>query len=181
MSAFTIILNKLLAAGTIAGGAALLGIIAAAFIPKSKRGAIFISLSRFAIPLAFLLALAATLGSLYYSEIAKFAPCPLCWYQRIVMYPEVILLGFMLLRRNTDGRAAALTLAAIGAALSGYHSLLQAGLAPTIRCSATEQAISCSQRYVYEMGFVTIPVMTFVAFALIFACLLIARSRTTAA
>ncbi|WP_082321816.1 disulfide bond formation protein B [Variovorax paradoxus] len=37
--------------------------------------------------MAFLVAFASTLGSLFFSEVMKLEPCVLCWYQRIAMFP----------------------------------------------------------------------------------------------
>ena len=64
-------------------------------------------------------------GSLYFSEVAHFVPCRLCWYQRIAMYPLVLLLGIATLRRDVGIRLYAIPLAAIGAAVSIYHVQLE--------------------------------------------------------
>ena len=64
-------------------------------------------------------------GSLYFSEVAHFVPCRLCWYQRIAMYPLVLLLGIATLRRDRGIRLYAIPLAAIGAAVSIYHVQLE--------------------------------------------------------
>ena len=66
------------------------------------------------IPLAFVVATVATLGSLYLSEVANFVPCRLCWYQRIAMYPLPVLLGVAWWKRDDGVRRYALPLAIIG-------------------------------------------------------------------
>src|SRR6185503_20162499 len=74
---------------------------------------------------AFVVATLATLGSLYFSEVAHFEPCRLCWYQRIAMYPLVVILGIAALRRDRSGAVYGLALALIGAVVSAYHVLLE--------------------------------------------------------
>lgn len=67
----------------------------------------------------------ATLGSLYLSEIMKYEPCTLCWYQRILMYPLVLLLGTAIIRKDYRIGIYSLTLAIIGACIAAYHYSLQ--------------------------------------------------------
>lgn len=120
---------------------------------------------------AWLVAIAATAGSLYYSEIRRFMPCELCWYQRIFMYPLVLLLGLAVYRLDTGIRPYALAMSVVGGAISLIHYLEQKVPAfhPTA-CDATP--IPCTTQYVNYFGFVTIPFMALVAFALITAALL---------
>ncbi len=117
---------------------------------------------------SFIVALIAMLGSLFYSEIAGYEPCKLCWFQRIFMYPQVILLGIALWKKNgTSTIYNSIVLSAIGALIAGYHYLLQIGIAPEIPCSAVGYSVACSQRFVMSFGYITIPMMAFTAFALI--------------
>ncbi len=126
-----------------------------------------------ALGLAWIVALVATLGSLYLSEIAHFEPCTLCWLQRIAMYPLVVILGIGAIRSERAVRWYALPLAAIGAALAGYHALLQRvpGLQGATSCSAQAP---CNVMWVREFGFVSIPVMALGGFLLIAALLFVA-------
>lgn len=117
--------------------------------------------------IAFLVALVATLGSLFYSDVAGFEPCKLCWYQRILMYPQVILFGLALWKRDHGVWLYSLTLSVIGAAIAGYHYLLQLGIAPSLPCSAVGYSASCAQRFVMTFGYITIPVMALTAFVLL--------------
>jgi disulfide bond formation protein DsbB len=115
--------------------------------------------------LAFVVALTATLGSLYYSEIAGFIPCRLCWYQRILMYPLVIITLIGALRRDDFLPGYVLPFALLGMLVSGYHALLERGVfPPPLVCSAD---VPCTISYVNYLGFITIAVMAFIAFALI--------------
>ncbi len=126
--------------------------------------------------LAWLAALAATGGSLYLSEVLHYPPCVLCWWQRIAMYPLVLVLGAGALRNDPAIRWYALPLAAVGALIAGYHTLLQ-------RVPALDQATSCSAEapcnvmWVQAFGFVSIPVMALAAFVLIGVLALIAPTR----
>ena len=86
--------------------------------------------------LAFAVALTATAGSLYFSEVAGLEPCTLCWYQRIAMYPLALILGVAAWRGDWGVRRYAAPLAAIGAVVATYHVALQRlpGL-PSTGCS----------------------------------------------
>ena len=129
-----------------------------------------------AVWLAFLVALTAMLGSLYLSDIVGFVPCTLCWYQRIAMYPQVLLLGIAAWRGEAWIRRYAVPLAVIGALISAYHVALQRlpGL-PSGSCSLD---VPCSAIYVERFGFVTIPVMALVGFIsiIVILTLLVPRS-----
>ena len=120
--------------------------------------------------LAFLVALTATAGSLYFSQVALLEPCSLCWYQRIAMYPLVLILGLAAWRADTGIRRYVAPLAAIGALIAAYHVVLQRlpGL-PTVSCSLTAP---CSAIELERFGFVTIPFMALVAFLAILTVLL---------
>ncbi len=131
-----------------------------------------------ALVFSFIVATTATLGSLFYSEIAGFTPCKLCWYQRILMYPEAILLGIALFKKEAVVRDYILTLAIPGALIAGYHYLLQIGYAPALPCSAVGFSESCSQRFVMTFGYITIPMMAFTAFLMIILFLIIHRIRS---
>lgn len=115
---------------------------------------------------AWLVSIAATAGSLYYSQIRHFIPCELCWYQRIFMYPLVLLLGIATFYADARIRRYALPMALVGGSISVLHYAEQKvpGFAPT-SCAATP--IPCTTEYVNYFGFVTIPLMALVAFALI--------------
>jgi disulfide bond formation protein DsbB len=115
---------------------------------------------------AWVISLIATLGSLYFSEVMKFIPCDLCWFQRIFMYPQVILLGLAAIRKEYGIARYSLTLSVIGGTISLYHYLLQK--VPFFQ----EHAISCGRipctgQYINWLGFITIPFLALTAFLLI--------------
>src|SRR5580700_4274448 len=82
-----------------------------------------------AVLLAFVVTVCSVGGSLFYSEIAQFAPCLLCWWQRIFLYPQAILLLVALIARKDDVKKYCLALSGVGAIISIYHTFLQLGLA----------------------------------------------------
>ncbi len=114
------------------------------------------------ISLAFLLALAATLGSLVYSEIVGLEPCLFCWWQRVVIYPQALLLGVAWWKKEGGIiKKYALGLSVIGVILATYHYMAQklAIVATTVNCDVAGAA-SCSGSYMNVFGYITIPMMS---------------------
>jgi disulfide bond formation protein DsbB len=128
-------------------------------------------LEPWAVPAAAVVALLAMGGSLYYSEVAHYQPCVLCWYQRIAMYPLVLLLGIAAFRRDIGIRIYAIPLAAIGAVISAYHYLLEWGFVPD--SGACVVGVPCTQVWFRQFGFISLPFLALTAFLLIIAFLLI--------
>lgn len=108
------------------------------------------------LPLAFVIALVATLGSLYYSNVANFRPCRLCWWQRIMMYPMVPVLGIATFRRDVMGALYALPLALGGLGYGLYHTQLRWWPDDSGSCDIDAP---CSAIWVNTWGFVSIPFM----------------------
>jgi disulfide bond formation protein DsbB len=130
--------------------------------------------------IAWAIALVATAGSLFFSEYADFIPCRLCWFQRIAMYPLVILLLMAALRRDHRGGALyALPIATLGALVSIYHLLVEAF--PSLETQGCRVGgASCTVKWIDELGYVTIPALALTAFAAIIALSLMVLSRTGA-
>jgi disulfide bond formation protein DsbB len=115
--------------------------------------------------LAFGVALTATLGSLYFSEIAAFVPCTLCWYQRILMYPLTVILLVGIIKQDEYLPAYVLPFSILGIGVSTYHYLTQLGiLAHPAACSI---GVPCDARWINYFGFVTIPFLALTAFIII--------------
>jgi disulfide bond formation protein DsbB len=126
-------------------------------------------LSRVSLGLASMVAGGATLGSLWYSEVVGYAPCQLCWVQRIFMYSLAVVLLVAAVRNDWSVRPYGLALAVPGAAIAAYHAGLQAwGTGTSTFCTLDAP---CTERHVWEFGFVSIPFMAMSAFLLV-ACLL---------
>ena len=125
---------------------------------------------------AWLVAMAATLGSLFFSEVMELVPCVLCWYQRIFMFPLAVVLLAGLVASDRNVVRYAMPLAAIGLLVTLYHCLVFFGLIPeSMRpCS---QGVSCSDSDMVLAGFLPIPLLSLAAFLIIFILLLNLQSR----
>lgn len=122
------------------------------------------------------LSLVATMGSLFFSEVMRLPPCVLCWYQRICMYPLTIIAAVGLMARDRDVARYLGPLVFIGLAIAVYHNLLYYHVIPdSIAPCAT--GVSCTDRQIEWLGFITIPLLSLSAFVMIAACLLWFRSR----
>ena len=125
--------------------------------------------------LAWLVALVTTLGSLYFSLVAHYTPCALCWYQRIAMYPLVFILLVAAVRRDRRAGWYVLPLALVGTAFAVYHTQLQAFPSQhSTFCTTTEP---CTVRYVWEFGFVSLPFMALSAFVFVITMTVLAARR----
>lgn len=114
----------------------------------------------------WILATLATLGSLFFSEVMKFPPCVLCWYQRICMYPLVLIFLLGLFPPNKIVIKFSLPLVLIGWGISIYHNLLYYKILPE-SVAPCVQGISCTTVFINWFGFITIPLLAFIAFTLI--------------
>tara|TARA_Y100000310_G_scaffold340439_1_gene436239 strand:- start:8063 stop:8635 length:573 start_codon:yes stop_codon:yes gene_type:complete len=122
---------------------------------------------------SFLFALVATLGSLFYSEIAHYTPCKLCWFQRILMYPLSLILGVAWWKNDKKVGRYVIPMAIIGGLIAIYHYGVQRVNFHST-CSA-DAAVPCSIKYTFEFGYITIPMMALTAF--IWITILLYRSR----
>ncbi len=125
---------------------------------------------------AWSIALIATVGSLFFSEVMQLPPCVLCWYQRIAMYPLVLIIGAGIIMRDTKLKSYALPLSLIGLAISIYHNLLYYGILPESIAPCT-QGVSCTTVQLQWLGFITIPLMALTAFISVSLCLLFSKSE----
>jgi disulfide bond formation protein DsbB len=142
-------------------------LVARLLAPRSDRAAAVVhTFAGPALPLATLVAATCMAGSLYFSEVAHFIPCTLCWYQRIAMYPLVVILAIAAVRRDHAIRYYVVPLASIGALISLYHYLVEwFPKAETGICSAT---LPCSLKWFDDVfGFISVPFMALCGFALI--------------
>ncbi len=117
-----------------------------------------------ALLLAFLITLFATLGSFIYSNIIGFTPCVLCWWQRIFLFPQLIILGIALKNKFEKIASYVLPLSILGALVALYHIYISFGFHSIIPCATTIGETSCVVQYVNEFGYVTIPVMSLTIF-----------------
>lgn len=127
--------------------------------------------NQFLLYVAWLIALLSLAGSLFFSEVMQLPPCVLCWYQRIAMYPLVVIVAIGIIARDSRVTMYALPLCLIGLAISVYHNLLYYGILPESIVPCVE-GISCTSRQIEWLGFITIPFMALTAFVCIAVCLL---------
>lgn len=153
-------------------------LLLAAFFIKSKISTkIIVFFGKNALLFGFLIALVSMFGSLFYSEIAHYDPCKLCWYQRILMYPQVLLLGMAYVKKDKNIVNYSLLLSGLGAVVALYHYLLQTGtVQEVLPCAAVGYSVSCAEKFIMTFGYITIPMMALSGFLLI-ALLMLAQKR----
>lgn len=115
---------------------------------------------------AWITSIIAMGGSLYFSERMGFIPCTLCWYQRILMYPLVILLGIAFYRNDREIYKYILPISIIGLIIAGYQYALQK-IPAMNEFSVCSSGVPCSGEYINWFGFVTIPFLSLIAFTII--------------
>jgi disulfide bond formation protein DsbB len=124
--------------------------------------------------LAFVVSAGATGGSLFYSEIAGFVPCELCWYQRICMYPLTVLTLLPAIANDYRIARYLLPLPVIGAGLAGYQILIEEDVVGEPHACLASAAGGCATKWVDTFGYLTIPVLALTAFLLVLAFLILA-------
>ena len=128
--------------------------------------------------LCWLLASVATLGSLFFSEVMDLAPCSLCWYQRIFLFPLVLLFTVGLYPPDRNVGRYALPLVVGGWLVAGYQNLLVWGIVPET-VSPCRLGVSCTEIDFELLGFVTIPLLSWLAFTALMGMLLFLMRKTT--
>lgn len=114
-------------------------------------------------------------GSLWFSEVASYPPCRLCWFQRACMYPLVVVLAVAHLGRERWARYLGLGLATVGAGIATYHVLVERY--PSLEPGSCDPDVPCSLVWFERLGFVTLPYMALSGFLLI--AVLLAASKET--
>jgi disulfide bond formation protein DsbB len=124
--------------------------------------------------LAFVITGVATGGSLFFSEVAHFVPCELCWFQRIFMYPLAIVTLLAAIANDHRISRYLLPLPVIGAGIAVYHILVEERVVEQTNACLVSAPGGCAVKWVDEFGYVTIPVLALTGFILAFAFLLLA-------
>lgn len=134
-------------------------------------------IERYSLIFALIVAWIAMLGSLYFSEVAHFVPCTLCWYQRILMYPLTLLLLIAVLRQEKQIAYYVLPFSLLGIGFSTYHYLVQKTqlFSHGTVCSSS---VPCTTTWINWFGFVTIPFLALIAFILITFMMLISLTSS---
>jgi len=127
--------------------------------------------------LSLFFAITASTGSLFLSEIARYTPCLFCWYQRIFMYPLVIILAVALIKKTKDVASYVFPTAVIGALIAGFHYWGQITYNPFASCASLGFSISCSERFFTHYGYITIPFMSLSSFVYIASLMYLLKSK----
>lgn len=126
--------------------------------------------------LAWIVATVSMLGSLFFSEAMDFIPCTLCWYQRILMYPLVLIFAISMMPYDRKVLKFSTPFVALGWLFAFYHNLISYGIIPE-SASPCVQGVPCSTKYIEWLGFITIPMLSLVAFSLIAILLYIIKKE----
>ena len=127
---------------------------------------------------AWLITAVATAGSLFFSYVMDFAPCVLCWYQRIFLFPLVLILPAGLFPFDRKVVKFALPLAVAGWLTALYHNLLYAGIIPE-SIQPCSRGVSCTEEYIELFGLLSIPMLSFISFSTVAALLIILKRMTS--
>jgi disulfide bond formation protein DsbB len=122
----------------------------------------------------FVVAAIATGGSLFFSEIAPFIPCELCWFQRICMYPLSYLLLVLAWRGDNRFARYLLVFPVFGAGVSIYHIMIERNVIHEPPACVIGGRIGCSTKWINEFGYITIPTLALTAFLLLIGFLVLA-------
>ena len=126
--------------------------------------------------IAWVVALVSMAGSLFFSEVMHLPPCVLCWYQRIAVYPLVLIIGTGIVLRDSRMKYYALPLCLAGLAVAIYHNLIYYGFIPESITPCSE-GVPCNAVQIEWLGFITIPLMGLGAFVSIALCLLLYKQK----
>lgn len=166
-------LNHLVGLGTLGIDAGVVALLALYFFGKGSP------LSRlvqaWALPLAFLFTLASIVVALIYSWYFGIVPCYLCWYQRVFLFPQVVLFAIALWKKDTGVWLYSVALSVIGACYALFNHYIQMVGESPLPCPAAGG--DCLKRFLFEYGFVTFPFVSLSGFALLIILMLFVRRR----
>lgn len=170
-------INYYLALGTLAMQVAGAGFLALFFLRKRIPDLqdVAVVLSTWGLWIGFLLTLGGTALTLYYSEVLGFVPCGWCWVQRVFLWPQVLLFGVALFTKDRRAADYSIAFSVAGAAAALYQHYLQMGGHSLLPCPASG-AGDCAQRFLFEFGYITFPLMAFSLFAFLIVTMLFVRS-----
>ncbi len=156
------------------------GLLAAFFLRNkiANLSGIADFLSKWGLWIAFALSLAASALTLFYSDVLGIAACIVCWWQRICLYPLVVVLGVAAWKKErTVAAISSIALSIIGGAIAFYQHLLQVGITTAAPCDAIP-GTDCAQRFIFEFGYITLPLMAVSVFAALIVLMLFVRGRS---
>ncbi len=125
--------------------------------------------------IGFLLSLGGVAISLFYSEILGVLPCGLCWLQRVFLYPQALLFAIAIWKSDRSVADYSIAFSVVGGIVALYQHYLQMGGANVLPCPAVSTGVDCAQRYLFEFGYITFPLMSFTIFAFLIIVMLFVR------
>lgn len=149
-------------------------LILAFIFKKSWGGDIIKFIGKYGIILSFITALSAVIGSMIYSNVVGYEPCELCWWQRIFIYPQAILFLIAWIKKDRKIFTYTIWLAILGALVGTYHSFINLGGHSPLPCAA--EGAACAKVFVFEYGYITIPMMSLTISAFLILIALISRN-----
>lgn len=164
-------LNYYLSLATLFFGVILIAWAVDLFVIRLKYGpykelrSIYKKIAKYTLPIGFFVSLFGVFLTLFYSEYLGYAPCALCWFQRVILYPMVVLFGVAWLRKDYSVYRYVMSLSIIGIVISLYHQYLQMGYSAFIPCAANAVFVDCAKPSFVEFGFVTFPFMALTLFS----------------
>ncbi len=164
MPAYIEIVNKILSLGTIVLQIFILLLMINLLLAQKKQNPFLLIVKKYTFVLGFLAALGAFVLSLFYSQIVGFPPCELCWIQRIFLYPQLILFSMELYKKDKSIVDFSIVFAIIGSLVSIYNIYVENGGTKGLACAtgtsvSNANQASCAVRYIYEFGYITMPIM----------------------
>lgn len=169
--------NLLLALGTVGMQVATLALLALFFMRKSPEFVGQISfITRWAIHISFVLVSLSAVFALVHEQLFGLEPCYWCWWQRIVLFPQIVLFGMALVRDRYRETVidSAIVLSVVGAGIALYHHVLQMFPGSGLPCPAT--GVSCAQITFLEFGYITYPMMALSLFVFVIVAMLFAKN-----
>lgn len=170
-------INGWLALGTIAMQVATAAFLAVYLLQRKipDLGDVATMLSKWGLWIAFLVALCGSVTTVVHEQLFGLPPCPLCWWQRAFLYPQVVLFAVALLwRRSKEIADYSIALSVVGMGIGVYHHILQMSPPGTLPCPAQGE-VSCAQILFLEYGYITYPMMAISAFAFLIVLMLFVR------
>jgi disulfide bond formation protein DsbB len=164
MPAYVEVINKILSLGTIFLQIVVFAILINLVFLRTRDNPFLLFVKEYTFIFGFLAALGAFLLSLFYSNFVGFPPCELCWIQRIFLYPQLILFSMELYKKDKSIVDFSIVFAILGSLVSIYHIYVENGGTTGLACATgTSTSIStessCAVRYIYEFGYITMPIM----------------------
>lgn len=171
-------LNFMLALSTLALQVALVSLFLVFIFRKKLPGAfpVLRFIETYALHFAFFLALSSVVMSLIYSEVFGFIPCGLCWMQRVFLYPQAVILGIALSKKDTKVADYIIALSVFGALFALDQHFLQMGGGGFLPCPASGNG-DCAKRILFEFGYITFPLLSFTAFLSQIALMLVLKKK----